>query len=109
VGSRVYTNLRAAHLWSFGLTAGWYDSERIREKRFGLSLVLERWAKIEHWQNIRDVVKWSGKYSYTAVPLLEGNDTYINPWLAAHATIIETNNLCPLVAVNPILPPDEYP
>jgi alkanesulfonate monooxygenase len=58
--------------------------------------------KTEYWRNIRDVVKWSEKYGYTGVLLFEGNDTYINPWLAAHASIIETNNLCPLVAVNPI-------
>ncbi len=58
--------------------------------------------KIEYWQNIRNVVKWSEKYGCTGILLFEGNDTYINPWLAAHASIIETNTLCPLVAVNPI-------
>jgi alkanesulfonate monooxygenase len=58
--------------------------------------------KAEYWLNIRNVIKWSEKYGCTGVLLFEGNDTYINPWLVAHASIIETNNLSPLVAVNPV-------
>jgi alkanesulfonate monooxygenase len=55
-----------------------------------------------YWQNIRDVAKWSDTYGFTGILLFEGNDTYINPWLAAHASIVETSHLSPLVAVNPV-------
>lgn len=55
-----------------------------------------------YWQNIRDVAKWSDTYGLTGILLFEGNDTYINPWLAAHASIVETSHLSPLVAVNPV-------
>ena len=58
--------------------------------------------KEEYWQNILNVVDWSERYGCTGVLLFEGNDTYVSPWMAAHAAIARTEHLCPLIAVNPV-------
>lgn len=58
--------------------------------------------KRQYWSNIQDVVRWSETYGCTGVLLFEGNDTFVNPWLAAHWAIAETRRICPLVAVNPV-------
>ena len=56
----------------------------------------------EYWGNIQKVVQWSEIYGHTGVLLFEGNDTLISPWIAAHAAVISTRRICPLVAVNPL-------
>ncbi len=58
--------------------------------------------KTDYWGNIEKVVQWSEKYHCTGVLLFEGNDTYVNLWLAAHEALAKTKHLCPLIAVNPI-------
>lgn len=58
--------------------------------------------KVDYWGNIQRVVDWSEKFGCTGVLLFEGNDTYVNPWLAAQETIAKTDRLCPLIAVNPV-------
>ena len=55
-----------------------------------------------YWQNIQSVVRWSEQYDCTGVLIFTGNDTYVEPWLVAHDVIRQTQNLCPLVAVNPV-------
>src|SRR5262249_28999959 len=55
-----------------------------------------------YWKNIQSVNRWSEQYDCTGTLIFTGNDIYIDPWLVAHSTIMETENLCPLVAVNPI-------
>jgi len=56
----------------------------------------------EYWQNIEQVISWSDQYDATGILLFEGNDTFVQPWLAGHATFTNTERLCPLVAVNPV-------
>ena len=56
----------------------------------------------EYWGNIQRVVQWSEIYGHTGVLLFEGNDTLISPWIAAHASVMSTKRICPLVAVNPL-------
>lgn len=56
----------------------------------------------EYWKNIEQVIAWSDKYDATGILLFEGNDTFVQPWLASQATFTNTERLCPLVAVNPI-------
>jgi alkanesulfonate monooxygenase len=55
-----------------------------------------------YWKNIESVTRWSEKYDCTGILIFTGNDVYIEPWLVAHKAILETRNLCPLVAVNPV-------
>jgi alkanesulfonate monooxygenase len=56
----------------------------------------------EYWKNIEQVIAWSDQYDATGILLFEGNDTFVQPWLAGHATFTNTTTLCPLVAVNPV-------
>ncbi len=56
----------------------------------------------QYWANIERAIDWSDKYDATGILLFEGNDTYVQPWLAANAAFAKTKNLCPLVAVNPV-------
>lgn len=56
----------------------------------------------EYWKHIEQVIAWSDRYRATGILLFEGNDTYVSPWLAAHAALANTEQLCPLVAVNPV-------
>lgn len=55
-----------------------------------------------YWREIQQCVDWSEAFDCTGVLLFTGNDTYVEPWLAAHAVCAQTRHLCPLVAVNPI-------
>jgi alkanesulfonate monooxygenase len=56
----------------------------------------------EYWRNIQNVVNWSEKYACTGVLIFTGNDTYVDPWLAAHSMLTQSRALEPLIAVNPI-------
>lgn len=55
-----------------------------------------------YWKHIADTIEWSDRHGATGVLLFEGNDTYVQPWLAAQATFANTQRLSPLVAVNPV-------
>ncbi|PON09613.1 LLM class flavin-dependent oxidoreductase [Candidatus Entotheonella serta] len=55
-----------------------------------------------YWTNIENVIDWSEKFDCSGILLFTGNDTYVEPWLAAHTVCTRTINLCPLVAVNPV-------
>jgi alkanesulfonate monooxygenase len=55
-----------------------------------------------YWKSIENIIVWSDKYDATGVLLFEGNDTFVQPWLAAQVTFATTKRLSPLVAVNPI-------
>jgi alkanesulfonate monooxygenase len=55
-----------------------------------------------YWQNIKNVIRWSDKYNCTGVLIFTGNDTYIDPWLIAQTVFIDSVNLSPLIAVNPL-------
>ncbi|MEQ8663596.1 MAG: LLM class flavin-dependent oxidoreductase, partial [Gammaproteobacteria bacterium] len=55
-----------------------------------------------YWRNIEQCIAWSAAYGATGILLFEGNDTYISPWVAAQAAFERTENLMPLVAVNPV-------
>ncbi len=66
-------------------------------------VVHPRAMEAEHyWQHIENVIAWSDKYGATGVLLFEGNDVFVQPWLAAYATFANSENLSPLVAVNPV-------
>ena len=56
----------------------------------------------EYWVNIEQVIDWSEKFDCTGILLFTGNDTYVEPWIAGHSALVRTENLCPLVAVNPV-------
>lgn len=56
----------------------------------------------EYWRGIENVIRWSDDCGATGVLLFEGNDVFVQPWLAAYATFANTSNLSPLVAVNPV-------
>lgn len=56
----------------------------------------------EYWPNIERVIEWCDRYDATGVLLFEGNDTFVQPWLAAQRVMANTKSLCPLVAVNPV-------
>jgi alkanesulfonate monooxygenase len=55
-----------------------------------------------YWHNIKNVIQWSDKYNCTGVLIFTGNDTFVDPWLVAHTVLIDSTNLSPLIAVNPI-------
>jgi alkanesulfonate monooxygenase len=55
-----------------------------------------------YWPHIANVIQWSEQYGATGILLFEGNDTLVQPWLAAFETFSRTQRLCPLVAVNPV-------
>ena len=75
------------------------DSPRFK----GQSIHIDRtMTTAEYWPNIQKVISWCDKYDATGVLFFEGNDTYVQPWLAAAALASTTKSLCPLVAVNPI-------
>ncbi len=55
-----------------------------------------------YWNNIHNVIQWSERYGSTGLLLFEGNDTFISPWVAAQAAVVETERIQPLVAINPV-------
>lgn len=55
-----------------------------------------------YWANIEKVIDWSAQFDCTGILLFTGNDTYVEPWIAGHMTLVRTATLCPLVAVNPV-------
>lgn len=56
----------------------------------------------KYWENIVNLADWSEQYGCTGLLLFTGNDTFIDPWVAAHGMLARTRTLAPLVAVNPI-------
>lgn len=56
----------------------------------------------KYLRDIWDTVDWSERYGCTGVLLFTGNDTYLDPWMAAQAAMARTERLSPLVAVNPV-------
>lgn len=56
----------------------------------------------QYWKNIEQVIEWSDRYAATGILLFEGNDTFVQPWLAAQAAFARTISLSALVAVNPV-------
>lgn len=55
----------------------------------------------EYWRNIERVGQWCGDYQFTGPLLFTGNDTFVEPWVAAQ-TVIDRYGVSPLVAVNPV-------
>lgn len=55
-----------------------------------------------YWKHIENVIAWGDRHGATGVLLFEGNDTFVQPWLAAYATFANTQSMSPLVAVNPV-------
>lgn len=55
----------------------------------------------QYWRNIEDVGRWCGAYRFTGPLLFTGNDTFVEPWVAAQ-TVIDRYGVSPLVAVNPV-------
>jgi alkanesulfonate monooxygenase len=56
----------------------------------------------QYWANIANAIKWTDAYGFTGILLFTGNDTYVEPWIAANWVFERTKNSIPLVAVNPI-------
>lgn len=55
-----------------------------------------------YWKHIENTIRWSDAHGATGVLLFEGNDTFVQPWMAAYATFANSRELSPLVAVNPV-------
>jgi alkanesulfonate monooxygenase len=55
-----------------------------------------------YWKHIENTIQWSDRHGATGVLLFAGNDTFVQPWLAAHSTFANSRELSPLVAVNPV-------
>ena len=55
----------------------------------------------QYWRNIEKVGQWCGDYQFTGPLLFTGNDTFVEPWVAAQ-TVIDRYGVSPLVAVNPV-------
>ncbi len=56
----------------------------------------------EYWRNIEHTIDLSERCGYTGMLIFTGNDTFVEPWVAAQRLIERTERLIPLVAVNPI-------
>ncbi|MCW3072420.1 MAG: Alkanesulfonate monooxygenase [Bacteroidetes bacterium] len=56
----------------------------------------------KYWQNIKDTIALSEKYSYSGNLVFTGNDIYVDPWLVANTIFNDTKSLSPLVAANPL-------
>jgi alkanesulfonate monooxygenase len=54
------------------------------------------------WREIETCIHRSARQGWTGVLLWTGNDTYVEPWLAAQYIMAQTESLSPLVAVNPV-------
>jgi len=56
----------------------------------------------EYWPRIERVIDLSEAHGYTGMLIFTGNDTLVEPWVAAQRLVERTERLVPLVAVNPI-------
>lgn len=56
----------------------------------------------QYWPNIERAIEWSDRHGGSGVLLFTGNDTYVEPWLAAQTVCQRSRSASPLVAVNPI-------
>jgi alkanesulfonate monooxygenase len=54
------------------------------------------------WREIQACVQRSAQQGWTGVLLFTGNDTQVEPWLAAQCVLAQAESLSPLVAVNPV-------
>jgi alkanesulfonate monooxygenase len=57
--------------------------------------------RTKYWRDIESIAALSQSAGCTGVLLFTGNDTFVEPWIAAQAVIEATTSLSPLVAVNP--------
>ena len=55
-----------------------------------------------YWRELQACIRRSAQLGWAGVLLFTGNDTYVEPWLAAQYALAETASLSPLVAVNPV-------
>jgi alkanesulfonate monooxygenase len=55
-----------------------------------------------YWREVRTCIHRSAQQGWTGVLLFTGNDTYVEPWLAAQYALAQTESSSPLVAVNPV-------
>ena len=58
-------------------------------------------AAAEYWKNIDLVGEWCQRYDLTGPLLFTGNDTFVEPWVAAQL-MVERYDLSPLIAINPL-------
>ncbi len=56
----------------------------------------------EYWPRIEHMIDLSEAHGYTGMLIFTGNDTLVEPWVAAQRLVERTQRLIPLVAVNPI-------
>jgi alkanesulfonate monooxygenase len=55
-----------------------------------------------YWKNIETVMRLSDRYRYTGLLIFTGNDVILEPWVVAQRVLAETEQLSPLVAINPL-------
>lgn len=55
-----------------------------------------------YWERITSMISWSERHGFSGVLIFTGNDTFVDPWVAAQHLLATTRHLIPLVAVNPV-------
>lgn len=55
-----------------------------------------------YWPAITRTFDLSERHGYSGVLIFTGNDTFVDPWVAAQHLLLTTRHLIPLVAVNPV-------
>jgi alkanesulfonate monooxygenase len=55
-----------------------------------------------YWLGVTSIIELSERHGYSGVLIFTGNDTLVDPWVAAQHLLSTTRHLIPLVAVNPV-------
>lgn len=55
-----------------------------------------------YWNGVTSMFELSERHGYSGVLIFTGNDTFVEPWVAAQHLLMTTRQLIPLVAVNPL-------
>lgn len=56
----------------------------------------------QYWSGITRVFDLSERHGYSGTLIFTGNDTFVEPWVAAQHLVTTTPHLVPLIAVNPV-------
>ncbi len=55
-----------------------------------------------YWSGVTRTFELSERHGFSGVLIFTGNDTFVEPWVAAQHLLMTTRHLIPLVAVNPL-------
>lgn len=56
----------------------------------------------DYWTNSTRVFEFTERHGYSGTLIFTGNDTFVEPWVAAQHLLTTTKHLIPLIAVNPL-------